>query len=185
MSSSMSMTSSMSMGSMTMTSAAMSTSTGMSMGGMGMGGMGDGNACKISVSFGFFTENSFTLAYHYQMLWNWYTIDACFLSTSWHITSRGMFAGSCIGVILLVVTLEALRRLSREYDQYILRNHRVQAVATTASGHSSDDDGTKDTNTRVSPTATPFTPNVMQQAIRSFIHMLQFAVAYIVMLLAM
>jgi copper transporter 1 len=54
------------------------------------------------------------------MLWNWYTIDACFLSSSWKITSNGMFAGSCIGVILLVMFLEFLRRLGKEYDRYIL-----------------------------------------------------------------
>lgn len=33
-----------------------------------------------------------------------------------------MFAGSCIGVVVLVCALEFLRRLSREYDRYILTN---------------------------------------------------------------
>ncbi|KAF3359018.1 hypothetical protein VdG1_02580 [Verticillium dahliae VDG1] len=33
-----------------------------------------------------------------SMLWNWQTIDSCFISESWHVTSTGMFAGSCIGV---------------------------------------------------------------------------------------
>jgi len=47
-----------------------------------------------------------------------------FLSHSWHITSHGMFAGSCIGVIFLVLCLEALRRLGREYDAFILRRAR-------------------------------------------------------------
>src|SRR5438128_1500329 len=28
------------------------------------------------------------------MLWNWYTIDSCFLASSWKITSTGAFAGS-------------------------------------------------------------------------------------------
>lgn len=35
-----------------------------------------------------------------------------------------MFAGSCIGVILLVMSLELLRRLGKEYDRYILREYQ-------------------------------------------------------------
>jgi hypothetical protein len=37
-----------------------------------------------------------------QMLWNWHVNDACFVSSSWHITSDGMMAASCIGTALLV-----------------------------------------------------------------------------------
>lgn len=59
------------------------------------------------------------------MLWNWNTIDACFIAQSWQITSRGVFAGSCIGVVLLVVTLELLRRAGKEYDRYLVRQHRA------------------------------------------------------------
>ena len=59
-----------------------------------------------------------------QMLWNWNTVDACFISSTWRITSDGMFAGSCIGVICLVMCLEALRRLQREYDAYLVRQYR-------------------------------------------------------------
>ena len=44
------------------------------------------------------------------MLWNWYTVDSCFIASSWHVTSRGAFAGSCIGVVLLVLLLELLQR---------------------------------------------------------------------------
>ena len=39
------------------------------------------------------------------MLWNWNTLDVCLISSSWQITSDAMFAGSCIGVILLVMAL--------------------------------------------------------------------------------
>lgn len=35
-----------------------------------------------------------------------------------------MFAGSCIGVILLVISLEFFRRLSNEYDRYILQQFK-------------------------------------------------------------
>lgn len=39
-----------------------------------------------------------------------------------------MFAGSCIGVILLVMSLELLRRLGKEYDRYILRQYQRASV---------------------------------------------------------
>ena len=53
------------------------------------------------------------------MFWNWYTVDACFLSPSWRISSHASFLGACIAVIALVVLLEFLRRLQRKYDRYI------------------------------------------------------------------
>lgn len=64
-----------------------------------------------------------------------------------------MFAGSCIGVLLLVMTLEFLRRLGKEYDRYILRQHQrtyattstpqlpVQGNGKDASTHSSTEHG--------------------------------------------
>ncbi|KAJ5989259.1 hypothetical protein N7481_004469 [Penicillium waksmanii] len=76
-----------------------------------------------------------------DMLWNWYTIDACFLSHSWQIKTRGMFAGSCIGAICLVLCLEALRRLGREYDAFILRRARQRRMylhESTLEGNSED-----------------------------------------------
>lgn len=60
-----------------------------------------------------------------SMLWNWNTIDSCFLSSSWHIESRGQFAGSVIGVFLLVVAIEGLRRLGREYDRRLVAATRA------------------------------------------------------------
>ncbi|CAK7274395.1 Copper Transporter integral membrane protein that functions in high affinity copper transport [Sporothrix epigloea] len=134
------------MGIMTMAmSSAAPSATGMADMDMG-GGMVD---CKIS------------------MLWNWNTIDSCFISETWHITSTGMFAGSCIGVILLVMTLEALRRSVKEYDRYLVRQYRKKAQLTK------DD------------TCTGFHPSIFQQAVRALLHLAQFAVAYFVMLLAM
>ncbi|PLN86297.1 Ctr copper transporter family-domain-containing protein [Aspergillus taichungensis] len=61
-----------------------------------------------------------------SMLWNWNTIDSCFLSSTWHITSTSEFAGSCIGVICLVLILEFLRRIGREYDAFIIRRARLR-----------------------------------------------------------
>ncbi|KAH9926643.1 uncharacterized protein BXZ73DRAFT_102898 [Epithele typhae] len=48
-----------------------------------------------------------------SMLWNWTTIDSCFLSSSWRVTSPGAFAGSCLAVLVLVLALELVRRTQR------------------------------------------------------------------------
>ncbi|OJD33288.1 ctr copper transporter family protein [Diplodia corticola] len=202
MASSMDMASSMTMAmSSTGTAAAASATSTMDMSSMDMGG-----DCQVS------------------MLWNWYTIDACFLTTSWHITSRGMFAGSCIGVILMVMLLEFLRRAAKEYDRLLLRQHQRAVFAEASSSGSSTPQRTpaptsapelapssccdntdsieSEKNEPSKPAAavttaartaafppsrrtTRFRPNVMQQAIRAFLHLLQFALAYFVMLLAM
>ncbi|KAF4546840.1 Ctr copper transporter-like protein 2 [Elsinoe fawcettii] len=170
--------------SMTGMSAMATPTAASSMSGMGgMGGMG-GSGCKIS------------------MLWNWNTVDACFISSSWRITSTSMFAGSCIGVILLVMSLEFLRRVGRAYDQYIFSTNKTfsfrqptQVFAKTSGSPSSGSlsDGNKDgtTATATGEYATAcaskrtIRPTIVQQLIRAFIHMLQFAVAYFIMLLAM
>lgn len=140
---------------------------------MGMGG------CKIS------------------MMWNWNTIDACFISESWHITSNGMFAGSCIGVILLVMVLELLRRLAREHDRMILAHH-CRLVASTTNENPANECAcptTVSTSKAASTAAASalatgiktraFKPTLPQQMVRALLHCLQFAVAYFIMLLAM
>lgn len=98
-----------------------------------------------------------------------------------------MFAGSCIGVILLVIALEALRRAGKEYDRYIVNQHLASISPATPDGSSSASGNSKTpaTATGFMPTVQNFRPSVVQQAIRSLLHMLQFAVAYFVMLLAM
>lgn len=149
----------------------------------GMGGMGGDDmasmmgGCKIS------------------MLWNWNTVDSCFISSSWRVTSEGMFAGSCIGVILLVMSLELLRRAVKEYDRFILRQHQAQALAhpqpqqqqqVTKSAASPDGGASPEPPATFAVVGAPqFRPNVIQQAVRALLHTLQFAVAYFIMLLAM
>ncbi|KKY17064.1 hypothetical protein UCDDS831_g06534 [Diplodia seriata] len=207
MASSMDMASSMTMAmSSTGTAAAASATSTMDM--SSMDSMDMGGDCQVS------------------MLWNWYTIDACFLTESWHITSKGMFAGSCIGVILMVMLLEFLRRAAKEYDRLLLRQHQRAMFAEVSSSGSSSPQRTPvpapapapepapvsccdntdsieseknesskpsaaaiTTTARTAPfprrTTTRFRPNVMQQAIRALLHLLQFALAYFVMLLAM
>ena len=149
------------------------------------------------------------------MLWNWYTVDACFLSSTWHVTSKGMFAGSCIGVIALVLLLEFLRRLQREYDRFILmpppqrhdndNNIKVARGTTSKHGSSSNNNSSGSivveeeeipargalllgNNNNWKQQALPLErcgPSVSQQAVRAGIHTMQFSVAYMIMLLAM
>lgn len=61
------------------------------------------------------------------MLFNWTTIDACFLSPSWHIRTKAMFAGSIIGIFFLCMLIEALRRAAREYDRKITAMNRIDS----------------------------------------------------------
>ncbi|KAI1394950.1 Ctr copper transporter family-domain-containing protein [Hypoxylon fuscum] len=162
---------SMDMSSMTMpmsstatSTAPTSTSTGMSM------SMGGGNSCKIS------------------MLWNWYTVDSCFIASSWHNTTSGMFAGSCIGVILLTMSLEFMRRTVKEYDRYLIRRHTSTNIsASTASPKDGNDKAVpaSPTPSHIMGQSGGFRPTVLEQAVRALLHMIQFAVAYFVMLLAM
>jgi len=162
-----------------------------------------------------------------------------FLSRTWHIRSTGAFAGTCIGVILLVMVLEALRRVGREYESFIIRRARLRRKFFSVSsrrgvkpsfrwitgprGNSAPhkhDDGpsgedlitpVKDNPLRpktsdvsnemhrddaiLGDTKTshqigrakfgPYRPSPMEQLVRAFLHMLQFAIAYFIMLLAM
>ncbi|KUI69262.1 Copper transport protein ctr4 [Cytospora mali] len=127
-----------------------------------------------------------------SMLWNWYTIDSCFLAESWHVSSQGAFAASCIGTILLVMVLEALRRFGREYDDWILRGFQARA-ATLSDCSSSRNNGsvakvgfeTTVSAARVDGRLVVFRASPLQQVIRSVIHAVSLGVAYIVMLLVM
>ncbi|RAK92280.1 Ctr copper transporter [Aspergillus costaricaensis CBS 115574] len=162
------------------------------------------------------------------MLWNWNTMDACFISSSWHITSPSMFAGSCIGVILLVICLELLRRVASEYDAFIINRARLkaQSLDTDQPNITVPNDLSTDTPVKrpipwtqsgslsalppvpelveedepipIVPATTShssihpenqskfiFRPSKFEQLIRATLHVLQFAVAYFVMLLGM
>jgi hypothetical protein len=120
------------------------------------------------------------------MLWNWYTIDSCFIASTWRIRSEGMFAGSCIGVILLVMLLELLRRSVKEYDRFLLRKHAERQLAladTAAAATGSSKAGSDNEVAAMCPAVTPgYRPNILEQAIRALLHMCQFAVAYFIML---
>lgn len=144
-----------------------------------------------------------------------------------------MFAGSCIGVICLVLCLEFLRRIGREYDAFITRRARLtrqylsaespsstssaaiqnipsssqQGNIDTATPSSSQKIPDIETNTTTAAATTAFRstsplspppppppfqqqqflirPTFFEQLVRAVLHLLQFAVAYFIMLLAM
>jgi copper transporter 1 len=50
---------------------------------------------------------------------NWHTIDACFLSSAFHIRSSFTFFLACLGSFLLVISLEYIRRSQRAFDRYL------------------------------------------------------------------
>ncbi|KAI1580006.1 high affinity copper transporter [Pyrenophora tritici-repentis] len=68
--------------------------------------MNMGNGCKIS------------------MLWNWNVLDTCFMSSSWHIHSTTTFGISCVGIVLLAILIEFLRHAGKEYDGFIVAQHK-------------------------------------------------------------
>jgi solute carrier family 31 (copper transporter), member 1 len=125
------------------------------------------------------------------MLWNWYTIDACFIARSWHVRSSGAFAGSCIGVILLVIALEFLRRSQREFDRYLRLRH-ARNGSESGSGNDASDSA-KTSQIKVtgfglsswSATAKTRELKLWQHAVRCLLYTVQFAVGYFIMLLAM
>ncbi|CAE6999600.1 Ctr copper transporter [Pyrenophora teres f. teres] len=148
--------------------------------------MNMGNGCKIS------------------MLWNWNVLDTCFMTSSWHIHSTTTFSISCVGTVLLTILLEFLRRAGKEYDRFIVAQHdRNNDGAGETMVLASSDTNARTKNPRLTTTAATavgicgtrtkttmsaagvYRPSVVQQAIRALLHTCQFAVAYIVMLMAM
>ncbi|KAL9130082.1 MAG: hypothetical protein Q9217_001641 [Psora testacea] len=138
-----------------------------------------------------------------KMLWNWYTIDDCFLSSTWHISSPGMFAGSCIGVIALVISLEFLRRLQREHSRHIARglrqssaghaesrDHAANVYERRSENRKNDSSPTSEAselreNFLLANRAVRNHPGINQHTVQATLYTTQFAVAYIIMLLAM
>ncbi|PHH69119.1 hypothetical protein CDD80_7006 [Ophiocordyceps camponoti-rufipedis] len=115
------------------------------------------------------------------------TIDSCFLSDKWHITSSGMFAGSCIAVFLLAFTLEFVRRAVKEYDLYLARQHLARCGSPVE--HSPADERNKEMATASSAAvvaaSASFRPTFWQQAARAFLQLLLITCAWTLMLLVM
>lgn len=143
--------------------------------------MSSGSSCQIS------------------MLWNWYTIDSCFIARSWHVRSRGGFAGTCIGIVFLGMAVELVRRLQREYDRFIYAQHlkKLESGAGPEMNAMSPEGTINKGNNIISQNfiskmfaqnsiiPASFSPSIWQQAIRAWFYVLQYAGAYFIMLLAM
>ncbi|KAI3325193.1 ctr copper transporter [Xylariaceae sp. AK1471] len=118
-----------------------------------------------------------------HMLWNWDTIDSCFLAESWHIKNEGMMAATCIGVFLLAIVLEFVRRAGKEYDQFVLRQFQQHVNAQAAMSRVENDCCAEEP--QPSSHTTTFRATPVQQLVRSLIHAVAFGIAYILMLIAM
>jgi hypothetical protein len=145
----------MDMGGMDMSNSTSNTTSASSSMDMGMGGA---SACKsesISIVLGLtfhscplrVVDASLDQPFHatasrpmaltpVSMLWNWYTVDTCFLSSTWHNNTKAKFAGSVIGVFFLVIAIEGFRRLARDYDRHITKQAMVHHTATNGNGDS-------------------------------------------------
>lgn len=123
------------------------------------------------------------------MFWNWYTIDACFFSSTWQISSTASFITACIVVISLVIFLEFLRRSQRELDRYI--SHRSRS--RTESISKADDEPPHSAlplldawvKLPVYERRSSLHLTNWQQTARAAVYTMQFGVAYAVMLMAM
>ncbi|TDZ19372.1 Copper transport protein CTR4 [Colletotrichum orbiculare MAFF 240422] len=114
-----------------------------------------------------------------SMLWNWDTVDACFLSSSWQIRNGGMMAASCIGVVLLVVLLEVLRAMTKKFDDMMLAQMRRRAESLLANSTTTTADAS------LSPAPIVMRVSPLQQVLRCLLYAVTFGLAYVIMLLAM
>ncbi|WVR07894.1 hypothetical protein IAU60_004937 [Kwoniella sp. DSM 27419] len=99
----------------------------------------------------------------------------CFLSSSWHIHTKGGFVGSVFGVFFLCMAIELVRRGMREYDRRLILATR-SAAALAANDNKATVAG-----------AHPFhyQPSWVQQITRGFAYGSQFSASFLVMLLGM
>jgi solute carrier family 31 (copper transporter), member 1 len=104
-----------------------------------------------------------------------------------------MFAGSCIGVIVLAMTLTFLRCCHRAFDALIARglhasHRRMASPLPTRNKTESNSRASEELPPGPLPKLSPVAhrgPSVFLQALRALLNTAQFAVAYILMLLAM
>lgn len=118
------------------------------------------------------------------MLWNWQTLDSCFLSESWHVRSRGAFAASCIGVVALAACVEVVKHWSAAYDAQVCASLRAADARRAL-----EDDGDGDVGLTTAQRqrrhrrrlrATPF-----QQLVRTALAVALQGGFYVLMLIAM
>jgi copper transporter 1 len=122
------------------------------------------------------------------MLLNWNTIDSCFLSSGIHARSLFVFFLACLGSFLLVIYLEFLCRLQREFDghlrarqsflgekEYVLPEEMKEKLLDTEF----EENGVRAKQKQ------GIGAIVSEQILRGLIHVVQFSVSYCIMLLFM
>lgn len=140
-----------------------------------------------------------------SMLWNWYTIDTCFIARSWHVRSRGGFAGSCIGVFFLVMASQWLHRFCRELDAALVEKKLSQKsvkLQRNADFSSTTDDNSSGKIPFHQHPKNPYVhaishswlfrskegsvvPNFAEHVLRSALYTIEWGLSYIIMLLFM
>ncbi|KAG8702078.1 Copper Transporter integral membrane protein that functions in high affinity copper transport, partial [Ceratobasidium sp. 423] len=108
------------------------------------------------------TDSRFTHTCSMNMLWNWEVVDSCFISDQWHVTNEVGFAFSIIGIFLITLLIEGVRRAARNYDRILAAKH-----------------GT------LSKNGTQLRPTMSEQLTRGTFYGVQFSAAYVLMLIAM
>jgi copper transporter 1 len=130
-----------------------------------------------------------------KMLWNWDTINSCLISRQWHIKTTSQFAASCIAIVILSMSLQLLRRLSREYEVLILKQYKQKLQDMRSSRAEISSQTTPITKrstsslsfkvnqiTKHQTNLKKFRPHPLQQIFRGVLHVSQFIVAYFIML---
>jgi hypothetical protein len=72
------------------------------------------------------------------MLFNYYTVGACFFSENWIITSETKFAVTCIAALVMAMTLELLRQAVRNYDRIVIRQLETRQLEADEKNISND-----------------------------------------------
>jgi copper transporter 1 len=122
------------------------------------------------------------------MLLNWHTIDACFLSSAFHIRSASTFFLSCLASFLLAISLEFLRRAQRDFDRFLYaRNSKLQDEEYISPDNMEEkllpSEGQK--YILRGKMKGMMVVIVAEQLLRGLIHTVQFSVSYCIMLLFM
>ncbi|GAA5894683.1 hypothetical protein JCM6882_006658 [Rhodosporidiobolus microsporus] len=121
-----------------------------------------------------------TQACQVSMLWHFDWKDACFISEQWQVRTVGQFVGTIIGVFLMTVAIEGVRRLGRDYDKTIKTAYYKREMRALAALAKNMDVEKEDVGEPA-----PFRPSTKEHLIRSVFYGVQFSAAYILMLLAM
>ncbi|KZV94879.1 Ctr copper transporter [Exidia glandulosa HHB12029] len=122
-----------------------------------------------------------------SMLWNWFTVDSCFISKSWHVRSAAGFAGTVLAVFMLVVVIELVRRAGREYDRHIASaGNGAPASLGLQLPPSPFHPATSTAELLPLPaTASGTGIHKFRQAVRSTLYMVQYSAGLLLMLIAM